>query len=46
MCSQLSHENLQDKWSISNEPLNRTINNSQKSYGYKEASAGTASCWS
>ncbi|STY83188.1 Uncharacterised protein [Legionella quateirensis] len=36
VCSQLSHENLQDKWSISNEPLNRTINNSQKSYGYKE----------
>ncbi|MBL7479794.1 DUF4785 domain-containing protein [Legionella bononiensis] len=36
VCSQLSHENLQDKWSISNEPLNRKINNSQKSYGYKE----------
>lgn len=36
VCSQLSHENLQDKWSISNEPLDQKINNSQKSYGYKE----------
>ncbi|CAM2991121.1 DUF4785 domain-containing protein [Legionella worsleiensis] len=36
VCSQLSHENLQDKWSITSEPFNLHVNNSQKSYGYKQ----------
>lgn len=36
VCSQLSHENLQDKWGISKDPLNIKISNSQKSFGYKE----------
>lgn len=36
VCNQLSHEVLQDKWEISNEPLNKEISNAQKSYGYKE----------
>ncbi|KTD57908.1 DUF4785 domain-containing protein [Legionella shakespearei] len=36
VCNQLSHEVLQDKWEITNEPLNQEISNAQKSYGYKE----------
>ncbi|BCA96120.1 DUF4785 domain-containing protein [Legionella antarctica] len=36
LCSKLSHEKLQDKWSISDEPLNKKITNIQKSFGYKE----------
>ncbi|HAT8591746.1 TPA: DUF4785 family protein [Legionella pneumophila] len=35
-CSQLSHENLHDKWEITNEPLNNNISNVRRSYGYKE----------
>lgn len=36
VCDKLSHENLQDKWEISSEPLNPKISNRQKSYSYKE----------
>lgn len=36
VCNQLSHENLQDKWGITNEPLNHVVRNTQKSYSYKE----------
>jgi len=36
VCSKLSHENLQDKWEITAQPLNRKISNRQKSYSYRE----------
>lgn len=36
VCARLSHEKLQDKWEISNEPLNHVVSNTQKSYSYKE----------
>ncbi len=36
VCASLSHENLQDKWGISSEPLNPKISNRQKSYSYRE----------
>lgn len=35
-CSKLSHESLQDKWTISNQSLGKKISNAQKSYGYQE----------
>lgn len=35
-CDNLSHETLEDKWSISNKPLDQKSSNLQKSYGYKE----------
>ncbi len=35
-CSKLSHEKLHDKWSISEDPLNKKVTNLQKSFGYKE----------
>lgn len=36
ICSQLSHETLEDKWGIPNEPLDSKVNNQRKSYSYKE----------
>lgn len=36
VCSQLSHENLHDKWELSDSTLNHEVSNMQKSYGYKE----------
>ncbi|KTD83003.1 DUF4785 domain-containing protein [Legionella waltersii] len=35
-CSQLSRDNLQDKWEINTQSLNNDLSNAQKSYGYKE----------
>ncbi|MCL9682494.1 DUF4785 domain-containing protein [Legionella maioricensis] len=36
VCTKLSHEKLQDKWSISDVPLDKKVTNIQKSFGYKE----------
>jgi hypothetical protein len=36
VCSKLSHEKLQDKWSISDVPLNKKVTNMQKSFSFKE----------
>lgn len=35
VCAQLSHENLQDKWEITNQTLDQKVSNLQKSYGYR-----------
>lgn len=35
-CGKLSHDTLQDSWQISNNSLDDTVSNLQKSYGYKE----------
>ncbi len=35
-CSNLSRDKLQDKWSISDQPLHNEISNQQKSYNYRE----------
>ncbi|KGP64187.1 hypothetical protein EP47_10320 [Legionella norrlandica] len=35
-CSQLSRENLQDRWEIASEPLTQQISNVRRSYGYRE----------
>ncbi|MFI4963720.1 MAG: DUF4785 domain-containing protein, partial [Legionellales bacterium] len=35
-CSALSHETLTDKWEITNQSLNHTISNAQKSYSYQQ----------
>lgn len=35
-CSKLSHDTLEDKWSISNDSLNDKVSNVQKSYSYKQ----------
>ena len=36
VCSQLSHESLHDKWSITNQNLDGTVSNAQKSFSYKQ----------
>ncbi|CAM3033289.1 Uncharacterised protein [Legionella steigerwaltii] len=36
ICSSLSHENLQDRWQISENTLSKTANNIQKSYSYHQ----------
>ncbi|CEG57316.1 DUF4785 domain-containing protein [Legionella fallonii] len=35
-CSSLSHDKLQDQWSITDQPLHDEVNNRQKSYSYRE----------
>lgn len=36
VCDKLSHDNLQDKWGISSEPLAEKVSNKQKSVSYRE----------
>lgn len=36
VCERLSHDSLQDKWDIADQPLNVKVSNAQRSYSYKQ----------